>query len=305
MVMNRLLTKMFIFIVLMVIGYVFARKGSVGKEFSRGLSSLVINLFMSASIINPVLNAELNLEPAALLNVMLVLSLTMVIAYIIAAIAARLVPVQKDNKAQFLLLIAVMNNMFVALPVVEQIYGAQAVFYCSLSCIPFNVLLYTYGVWHLKGGSGGGIRIKDILSIPLIATFTALLLFITKIPVPEALCQLCATIAGGTMPLSMLVIGVSLSSVSLLDAFKNKLMYVSSFLKLVAAPVITWLVCRFFTADPMLLNVAVIIAACPTGIVTTVLSIQYGKDPVFTSEGILQSTALSMATIPMVAWLII
>ncbi len=305
MVMSQLLTKMFIFIVLMVIGYVFARKGAVGKEFSRGLSSLVINLFMSASIINPVLNAELHLNGAELLNTMLILSLTMVISYVLATLAAKLAPVPKDNKAQFLLLIAVMNNMFVALPVVEQIYGPQAVFYCSLSCIPFNILLYTYGIWHLKGSGKGGMRIKDIISIPLIATFTALLLFVTKLPVPDALRQLCATIAGGTMPLSMLVIGVSLSSVSLMDAFRNKLIYLSSFFKLVAAPALTWLICRFFTSDPMLLNVAVIISACPTGIITTALSIQYGKDPVFTSEGILQSTALSMATIPVVAWLIV
>ena len=305
MAMLGLLEKMFIFLVLMVIGYVFARKGSVGSEFTKGLSSLVINLFMSASIINPVLNAELQLDGPALLNTMLVLTVCMLLSYILATAASKLLPVPKDNKAQFLLLIAVMNNMFVALPVVEQLYGQQAVFYCSLSCIPFNNLLYSYGVLKLKINGKGGIRVKDIFSIPLIATLTALLLFITKLPVPSVLRQLCSSIAGATMPLSMLVIGVSLSSVSLLDAFKNKQMYLSSFLRLIAAPLLVWACCRFLTEDTMLLNCAVIIAACPTGVVTSVLSIQYGKDPVFTSEGILQSTALSLVTIPAIAWLII
>lgn len=305
MAISGLLTKMFIFLVLMVIGYVFARKGSVGEEFTKGLSYLVINLFMSASIINPVLNAELSLSGRELVNTMLVLSLTMLISYALASVAARLAPVPKDKKAQFLLLIAVMNNMFIALPVVEEIYGAQAVFYCSLSCIPFNILLYSYGVWKLKSGGEGSVRIKDILSIPLIATLTALLLFVTKLPVPELLRQLCSSIAGATMPLSMLVIGVSLGSVSLLDAFRHKLMYLASFLRLAIAPALTWLICRSLTDDPMLLSCAVIIAACPTGVVTSVLSIQYGKDPVFTSEGILQSTALSLLTIPVVAWLVV
>ena len=296
---------MFIFLVLMVIGYVFARKGSVGSEFTRVLSYLVINLFMSASIINPVLNAELQLSGTALLSTMLVLSTVMILSYALATEAAFVVPVKKDNKAQFLLLVAVMNNMFIALPVVEQIFGPQAVFYCSLSCIPFNILLYTYGVWQLKSGDKGGISLKDIISIPLLATLTALLLFITDLPVPNVLRQLCSSIAGATMPLSMLVIGVSLSSVSLLDAFKNKLMYLASFFRLVVAPALVWLVCRMLTDDPMLLSCAVIIAACPTGVVTSVLSIQYGKNPVFTSEGILQSTAISMLTIPVVAWLIV
>ena len=296
---------MFIFLVLMVIGYVLARKGPFDKNFTKGLSFLVLNLFMSASIINPVLRPQFSLSGAELLNCMLILSLCMIICYVLAAFSARLMPVPKDNKAQFMLLIAVMNNMFVALPVVEELYGSQAVFYCSMSCIPFNVLLYSYGVWQLKSGGKGFLRIKDIFSIPLIATFAALLIFVIKLPVPDVLVQLCSSIAGATMPLSMLVIGMSLSSVGLLEAFKRKTLYISSFLRLAAAPVLVWLVCRMLTNDPMLLNCAVIIAACPTGIVTSVLSLQYGKDAVFTSQGILQSTAISLLTIPVVAWMIV
>ena len=39
--------------------------------------------------------------------------------------------------------------------------------------------------------------------------------------------------------------------------------------------------------------------------VVTVLTIQYGRDAVFTSEGILHSTVLSMLTIPAIVWLLV
>ena len=305
MVMARLLTKMFIFLVLMVIGYGFARKTRATPELGKALGALVINVFMSASIINPVLNATLQLDGRTLLHTMLVLCLTMVLAYALATAAARLLPLPRENKGQFLLLVAVMNNMFVALPEVEELFGPQAGFYCSLSCIPFNVLLYTYGVWRLRDGGKGSFRLREMVSVPLIATFTALGIFLLEPPIPSALRELCAAVAGGTMPLSMLVIGVTLSSVSLLDAFKKRWMYLASFLRLLASPLLVFLVCRLLTDDPTLLTTAVIIAACPTGIVTTVLSLQYGRDPVFTSEGILQSTALSLVTIPLVAALLL
>ena len=46
-----------------------------------------------------------------------------------------------------------------------------------------------------------------------------------------------------------------------------------------------------------------ITAGCPSAVVVTVLSIQYGRDGVFTAEGTLQSTVLSMITLPL--WVMI
>ncbi len=188
----------------------------------------------------------------------------------------------------------------------EELFGSTAVFYCSLSCIPYNLLLYTYGVWRLKsGGEGGGIKLRDVLSVPLLATTVALLIFIFKPPVPAVLRELAGTMSGATMPLSMIVIGSSLGSVSLFAAFKDWRMYLVSFLRLAAAPFLVWLVCHFITADPVLLTTAVIIAASPCAVVVSVLTIQYGRNAIFTSEGILHSTVLSMLTIPVIVYIMV
>ena len=83
----------------------------------------------------------------------------------------------------FELLISVMNNIFIGLPIAEALYGATAVLYCALSCIPYNLLLYSYGVWRLRSGKaidngGSAFKIKDVFTVPLFATLTALLIFI-------------------------------------------------------------------------------------------------------------------------------
>ena len=303
--MSGLITKMLMFVVLMVIGYVFARRGSAGEGFARALSSLVINVFMCATILNSVAATELSLSWAELGRVLLVVFAAIGLEYLLAALITRLLPIERRRRASFELLMAVPNNMFIALPVLDALFGPTAVFYCGLSNIPFNLFLYTYGMWRMRNGEAGEhFRLKDILSAPLIATIAAVVLFLTKLPLPQPLRELLSTMAGATMPMSMIVIGASLSTVSLLEAFKNWRLYLSSFFKLIMAPLLVWLVCGLITDDPILLASAALIAASPSGVMVSVLTIQHGGDYVFASEGVLHSTALSMLTIPVIAFLI-
>ena len=300
-----LIPKMIVFVVLMVIGYLCAKTNFAGREFTKDASKMVINVFMSATIINSVLVSDACLSGGELLQVMLVLCMSVGVCWVLAAISCRLVGLG-DKAPLFELLIAVMNNMFIALPVVETLFGSQAVFYCSLSCIPFNILLYTFGIYRLQGGEGkGSVRLRDIFSVPLLATLAALVIFLLQPPVPPVVKELASTMSAATMPLSMIVIGSSLGSVSLLDAFKKGKLYLMCVLRLLLCPLLVWLLAGLITDDLMLRVTATIIAAAPSGVVVSVLAIQYDRDAVFTSEGVLLSTVFSMLTIPLIVSVIL
>ncbi|MDY5565336.1 MAG: AEC family transporter [Candidatus Limivicinus sp.] len=300
-----LIPKMIVFVVLMVIGYLCAKTNFAGREFTKDASKMVINVFMTATIINSVLVSDACLSGGELLQVMLVLCMSVGVCWVLAAISCRLVGLG-DKAPLFELLIAVMNNMFIALPVVETLFGSQAVFYCSLSCIPFNILLYTFGIYRLQGGEGkGSVRLRDIFSVPLLATLAALVIFLLQPPVPPVLKELASTMSAATMPLSMIVIGSSLGSVSLLDAFKKGKLYLMCVLRLLLCPLLVWLLAGLITDDLMLRVTATIIAAAPSGVVVSVLAIQYDRDAVFTSEGVLLSTVFSMLTIPLIVSVIL
>ena len=106
------------------------------------------------------------------------------------------------------------------------------------------------------------------------------------------------------MPLSMIVIGSSLGSVGLLDAFRNWKLYIMCLIRLLICPLLVWLLTGLVTQDIVLRVTSTIIAASPSGVVVSVLAIQYDRDAVFTSEGILLSTVFSMLTIPLVVYMI-
>ena len=304
--MSGLITKMFIFVVLMVTGYFFAKNDPTSGAFTKSASRLVINVFMSATIINSVLTASMDFSWGVFGQVMLAMCAAIVIPYLLSAATARILRVEREHRAGFELLMSVPNNMFIALPVVEELFGSTAVFYCGMSNIPFNLILYTYGVWLLNQEQDGGkFHAKELLNVTLLAVLVAVVLFVTQLPVPKAFKDLIGAMAGGTMPLSMIVIGASLSTVSLFDAFRNWRFYVATFFKLLAAPLLVWLVCGFLTADPVLRATAMITAAAPSAVVVTVLTIKYNGDAIFTSEGILHSTCLSMLTIPLLVYFLV
>lgn len=299
--MSALISKMVIFVTLMVAGYVFARSGRAGKDFAKAASSLLMNLFLCATILNSVVTTDTELSGGDMAHVLLVLTVAVLMCYALAIVAAKIIPTGGRN-SEYTMLLAVPNNMFIALPVIESICGPIGVFYCSLTCIPFNIMLYTYGVWKMKDGKEGSLRLKDILSVPLVATFAALIIFLVKLPVPGVIKDLLSAASGATMPLSMIVIGASLGSVNILAAFKDWRFYVADAVRLIITPLLALLVCGFITTNWELLMTAFIMAAAPSGVMVTVLALQYGKDEVFASEGILHSTAVSMLTIPLLVY---
>lgn len=304
--LSALLTKMVIFVVLMVIGYIGARTKLLNGEFTKAASKLTLNVFMSATIINSVIANPPQLSGGELAEVMLACFVSIGLGYLLSALIVRLLPFNRERKPLMELLISVTNTMFIGVPVAEPVFGSQAVFYIAMSCIPFNVLLYTYGVWRMnQSGERVKLHLKDMVCVPLIATVAALLIFVLDIPVPAVAKELCSTLSAATMPMSMLVIGSSLGRVSLLDAFKEKSLYFVSLVRLVLVPLLTLPVLRLITADPVLLGAMVIIAGCPSGIVVTVLAIQYGRDAEYTSKGILLNTVLSMVTLPALVYFLL
>lgn len=300
-----LIEKMVIFSVLMLIGYVLARKGMVEGSFGRAASFLVLNVFLPATILNSVFIAESELSAGEVGKLLLLVTLTLGIGFVLA-VAVRLTPLGRDpdRGAVFELLVGLSNTMFIGMPVAQELYGPTAVFYCALSCIPFNVYAYTYGVWRLKGGAGGALRVRDIFSVPLVATVVAVLIFLLRVPVPSVVRQLAVALNGATMPMSLLVIGFSMGTVRLIDAFKNKSLYLASLLRIVVFPILAWLAVGLFTDDYVLRMTCMLLAASPSAVMVTVLAIQYGRDSVYGAEGVLQSTALSILTVPLLILLL-
>ena len=299
--MLPLIQKLLLFVVLMLVGYVGSRRGMLGPDFARSASKLTLNVFMSATILYSVVNNPPVMDGKELAWALLVAFLVLALGYIVSALITRMLPLAKERAPIFELLVSVMNPMFIGVPVAELLLGSQGVFYIALQNAFFNLLLFTYGVWRLKAGDRGKLRLGDIVTVPLIVTVLGVVIFALRLPCPAFLKDMLGVVSPATMPMSMVVIGASLGRVRLIDAFTEKSLYLAAALRLLLMPVLTWLMFLVLPADPVLRSAMLIVSACPSGIIVTILCIQHGKDYEYCSKGILLDTALSMLTIPLLA----
>ena len=302
--MQVLISQLSIILIIIAIGYVGARRGYFSKEFTKTASSLTMNVLLTAMVLESVFSELPEFGGAEFARLMLICTACMVITYIVGFLCALPLRRKSARASVFELLIAAPNSMFIGAPLVRELYGSGAVFYLILTCIPFNVLLYTYGVWRMNQGGGTKIGLRDMLTMPLIASIAAMFIAIFRIKAPEFICDLCSIISGATVPMSMIVIGASLGSVKLGKALTEPLTYAAALVRLVVCPIVVWLILRIFVSDPILLNTMIINAAVPSAIVIAVLAIQYDRDAEFASEGILVSMLMSIITVPLISKLL-
>lgn len=295
-----LIEKMALLVMLLALGYLCARLKLVGPEFNKGLSKLVINVFLAGMILSSVINKKLEMTGGDVAFGLLMMTLSMLICVGIGWLSPTLLRIKDGDKGMYRILAAFMNNGFVGFPLVAAVYGENAVFFASLSNIPFNLLLYTAGVMLLqKGDKNTKFSIKSVINVPIVATLIAVVIFIFEIPMPKLVDDVADTLSAATVPLSMMCVGLSLGSVSLKEALLQPRLYGISLVRLLICPLAVWLVLRIFITNPVILGTIVILSACPSAIICTILGIQYGRDGVESSEAIFISTMLSMITIPL------
>ena len=302
--MSALLTKMLLFVVMIAMGWIGSRKKILTTAFSKGASWLLLNVFLVATIASSIISTDASRYTLRHLGLVLLLSsAVMLLLYLIPGILVRVLPVDKTKETRLELLMSVVNNMFVALPVAETLYGTDAVFILAISCIPFNVLAYTYGIARLRGEKAK-LRLGDIFNVPLVATLVATLIFMLHIPIPAPIRTVLSGISGGTVPISMLIVGATLGTADFSKAIRDRSLYLLALVRFLIVPAAAWLFLKALGVETVLANTLIIMAASPCAIIVTAFSIQTGYDGEYTSEGILFTTLLSIITLPITAYLI-
>ena len=299
--MSVLLQKMALMLILLAIGYIAVRLKIVPDDFNKGLSELIINVLLVGMILSSVINKELEMTGDAVLQGVLMMALARVISILIGVLSVKLIPpLKRGDSGMYSMLISFMNNGFMGFPLVAAFFGEDCVFFASLSNIPFNLLLYTVGIRMLQGGSGEQkLDLKRIINMPIIATLSALVIFVFNIPVPPLIDSVMDTLSAAVVPLSMMCIGMSLGSVPIKDAVLRPKMYIVSFIRLIAAPLIVWFVLHFFISDAQTLGIIILLELTPCAVICTMLGLENGRDGVESSSGIFISTVLSVITIPL------
>lgn len=296
-----LLQQMIIFFLLMVVGMYAKKIGLIDEKNHKQLSGIVISICNPALILVGSMGNEPKLQPSELVLILLLAFSIFSFLILLAVFIPNLIGFKPENLGMARMMLVFSNVGFMGMPLVSSLYGAQALIYVTLFLIPFNILLYTYGV-HVIQGTEGKFEMKKLANAGVIAGILSLIIYFLPIKIPYIITESFSMLSKLTGPLSMMIIGASMLDINWKDVFSDIRLLIFSAIKLIILPVLILLVLKGFIEDEMLLGVCLVMLATPIGSMTAMFASQYNEESYpLATKGIALTTALTVITIPLVS----
>ena len=302
-----LLQQMIIMFLLMSVGFVGSKIGMITEETSKRLSAIVVNIANPAMILVSGISDE-RMEGRELLSLTVVILAIYAVLLLLAYLLPVLLRVDPKSRGVYQAMTVFSNIGFMGYPIIAALYGSSAVLYGALYSIPFNILIYTFGVSALRKKEDGAekkkLSLKEVLNIGVITSIISLILYLWQIRVPGFLTDTLNYLGNLTAPLSMMVIGASMTSISLRELFTDMRLLLFSLIKLLLIPVLGMLLIRQVVTNVVICGVFMIMLATPVGSMTAMLAQEYDGDYETASRGVTLTTLLSVITMPVVSLLL-
>lgn len=307
-----LFQQMLILLLILLTGFVAAKKKILDDKSNTVMSALICFLTNPAQVIASSLSGA---HPLSNGNVLLLTGISVLIfAFLIAVsfpVVKLLFPQSADENRVFRYMLIFSNCGYMGYPVIEALFGKEYSFYVTVFVLVFQLVCWSYGVSLM---SGEKLKItRKVLTRPLIvsALISFVLYFLDVRPLWDAAPKVMTVVYGAfdtlgkmTTVLAMLIIGVSLAGLSLKEAFGQWRIYLLSAIKLIALPLIGWLILRNFPIDESIHGFCVVILAMPVATSATITSYQYGGNIKLASAGVFVTTILSLFTVPLLMMLL-
>ena len=281
------------------LGYWLFRIGKITLEGSKTLGNILIYLALPAVIID---GFRVERTPEHMLG-LLFSGLGAAVLLLLSILISRFL-FRKDPIAAFAG--AFSNPGFFGVPLIVASAGQGAVFYVACFVALLNVGQWTYGVSILNGQPiRQGFALKKLIRAPfIIAILIGLLLFFTRLRLPEVINGCLTTVKSLNTPLAMFTVGVYFAQVDLGRMLRRMSVYRVAAVRLVLIPLISLLLLSLLPKDLLDMKTALLIAAaCPVGVNVAVYAQLHNRDYPYAVETVVISTLLSVITIPALVWL--
>ena len=285
-----------------VVGYVAGRRGYLGGDFDRQLSRLVINITCPALILSSSMTGELP-DRRYILPLLAISVLTYVVLTAVAFWLPRFLTRSKADEGPVGFALMFGNVGFMGYPVVASIFGHEAVFYAAVLNVVNTFAVFTVGTILISGGQEVGksrFQKKVLYSTPMIAAYLTMLIVALEVDgIPGYVSQPLTMIGNITVPAALLIIGSSMSQLSLRTMLGNATVYATTVLRLAVIPLAVYFLGRLFQFSPLVVDINTVVIAMPVATYGTILCLKYNRDTTLITEVTFITTLLSMLTIPL------
>ena len=300
-----LLQQMVVLFFLMLVGFFIRKKEFISDNTCRHLSWIVVNIANPALIISGSINGSEVIRGRELLHILALALGLFALMTVLSRILPLILGVKKSDIGVYSVMLIFSNIGFMGFPLIQALYGSEALVYAAVFQIPFNILIYTYGILAMKSEEGPKekMNIQKIFNIGTICCIISIIISQFGISAPVYVKQIAQNLSNLTAPVSMMVIGASMVSISMKDLFTDIRLILFSLVKLIVLPVVILFMLKGIISNEMILGVCLVMLATPVASMTAMLAQQYDGNYELAAKGVALSTILSVVTMPLVAFI--
>lgn len=283
---------------LMAVGFLCGKLGLIDRELNRKASELLLLVVSPCLIFS---SYQVEYDAALLGNLLLAFGLSVGSFAVQLLCAHLLLPRSRPDAAVEQLSVVYPNCMFLGIPLIEALYGAEGVLYLTAYITCFNVLIWTHGVIVMDGRFDRRQLLKKLCSPALIAIAAGLVLFLLRVRLPGWLLEPVRSISGMNTPLAMLIAGATISQTPLRSCVMERRLYRVLAIRMLLVPAL--LLAAFWALPvPLMPKMAVFLAAaCPTASYCTMFALRYGHDSGYAARIFALTTLSAAVCLPLMA----
>lgn len=140
-----MLQQMIVMFLMMAVGYLCYRRQILTEEVSRKVSAIVVNVANPCMILSSALTDQ-QMQGKELVQTLAIVVIMYVFLLVMAQLLPRILCIQKESRGAYAAMTVFANIGFMGFSVLAAMYGNGALLYGAVFQIPFNILIYTYGV---------------------------------------------------------------------------------------------------------------------------------------------------------------
>ena len=284
-------------IVMILIGALSKKIGLLKEEDVETLNNIVINISLPCMIFNALYTADVSLLPRlSILTVYMLI--TSLIVGVLTYLLLKSFGWDKRKIWSMVIVVVLGNTGFLGYPITQGIFGNEGMIravFCDISTSIIFVTLSFILILIFDGEIRVALK-KIITFLPLWSIVLGILLNIFSVPITSLGSTVVSYLAGATIPLIMISLGLSLNLEGLKNHFKE--VGLASIIKLVIYPLIALGVLSFLNITGFEHTIGFIEATMSSAMIGLVLAISYKLDWELTSDCIFTTTLFSLVTIP-------
>ena len=291
-------------IVMILIGVLSKKIGLLKENDVETLNNIVINIALPCMIFNALYTADVSLLPKLSILTVYIL-ITSLIVGILTYSLLHFLGWERKKIWSLVTVVVLGNTGFLGYPITHGIFGNEGMIravFCDISTSILFILLSFILILIFDGELK--VAIKKILTfLPLWAVVLGILFNIYSIPITPVGSTVVGYLAGATIPLIMISLGLSLKLEGLKYHFKE--VGLASIIKLLIYPLIALGVLSLLNITGFEHTIGFIEATMSSAMLGMVIAVTYRLDWELTSDCIFTTTLFSLITIPIFLMFII